>query len=272
MRALTTVLVVLGCLAPTGAGHPVAENSAPIIAGAAAPADHAVVGLAHASGEPPFCTGTLVSPHIVVTAAHCINPPLLVFFEDAGARVEVAVAASQSHPDFSLEPLAHDIGLVELATPAPSFARAITLSRTPPTAGESARFVGYGYTEVGARGDYGTRLARTADITSVAATTFRYGVATCEGDSGGPALITRAGREVLAGVTSSGDGVCGLYGIDTRVDPYAAWIDEKVAATEPALEAGGCALASGRHTEGATSALALVVVIVVGFARRRPRR
>src|SRR5437867_1888614 len=89
---------------------------------------------------------------------------------------------------------------------------AIVAGEPAPAPGAVPRFVGFGYTALGPSGDYGQRRQLRAAITEVAAGTFRYGVATCEGDSGGPALLRNGARDELVGVTSSGDAVCGLYG------------------------------------------------------------
>jgi hypothetical protein len=48
---------------------------------------------------------------------------------------------------------------------------------------------------------------------------------TCNGDSGGPAFAEVGGELLLAGVTSYGDPSCTQYGVDTRVDVYASFLD-----------------------------------------------
>lgn len=47
----------------------------------------------------------------------------------------------------------------------------------------------------------------------------------CNGDSGGPAFVTRNGVSYVAGVTSYGDAGCTSYGVSTEVSYFADWID-----------------------------------------------
>lgn len=214
-----------------------ASTPAPIINGTYDPGDPAVVGLHDSQSDVPFCTGTLVSRHVVVSAGHCVEfggPSWIYFGSDATQGGEwVPVRSFQAHPMFDYPTLANDISVVILDAPAPADVTPVPMASLPPAVGAQARFVGFGYTEVGPAGEYGRKYQMTTDITSVDATLFSYGVATCNGDSGGPAFLTVAGVEVLAGVTSSGDTPCATFGEDTRVDVYRDFIDPIVAAQDP---------------------------------------
>ena len=78
-------------------------------------------------------------------------------------------------------------------------------------------------------GEYGRKYEVTTPITFVEPGTFGYGVATCNGDSGGPAFVDIAGREYLAGVTSWGDDGCVQFGFNTRLDTFDDWVTARVA-------------------------------------------
>lgn len=252
--ALAPVTVALGAASGSPSAH---EPSAPeppapptpIINGTFDEGDLAVVGLADQKNTDPFCTGTLVSRHVIVSAGHCLEfgGPTWVYFGSSPVQGGswVPVRSYQAHPQFDGGSLANDISVVILDDDPPAAAIPVPLSGEPPVVMANMRFVGFGYTEVGPGGQYGRKYQTTATVTTMDETTFRYGIATCNGDSGGPAFVTHVdGKEYLAGVTSWGDGPCAAFGYDTRVDAYRSWIEPIVDATDPATCAtdGRCAV------------------------------
>jgi len=50
------------------------------------------------------------------------------------------------------------------------------------------------------------------------------GIGPCNGDSGGPAFISRNGVDYVAGITARGDAACTQYGLSTRVDAHIAFV------------------------------------------------
>ncbi len=203
-----------------------------------------------------LCTGTLVSPWVVVTAAHCIGPAgrmSVRFGADATvADVQRTVTGAIAHPRFDPETYAYDIGVVILGARAPEEARPWPLFEGPLDAsflGGPVRIVGFGYGGASSP-EAGVKRQGTAKITAIDATTFRLEKApsqTCKGDSGGPAFATIAGVERLVGVTSVGDSSCVSYGEQTRVDTFVAflrpWIERAARQAEPGercFHAEGC--------------------------------
>ncbi|MDP7114451.1 MAG: trypsin-like serine protease, partial [Myxococcota bacterium] len=112
--------------------------------------EHAVA-LYHGSSF--ICSGTLVTPTAVVTAAHCLDnvaDPLRVFFGVNALKpwkgVVVPVVSYEVHPQWDPVTLQNDIAIVILEEEVPiepaTLLGADQLS--PENIGDKARFVGYG--------------------------------------------------------------------------------------------------------------------------------
>ena len=217
-----------------------------------------------------LCTGEVVSPHVVLTAAHCVDPATV----GAGAQFVVftgqILSMTSPKSDFLTVQETHfnssfnssspqngnDVGVVILASP--TTIAPLPYNRAPlpqSMVGGAMRIIGYGITSASDTTGTSAGTRRTAPDTLAALDKqFVYlqdgshGI--CEGDSGGPALMTIGGEERIVGVTSFGYNGCpttgpsaggqtAYAGNDTRIDAYSDFIDQWVLMFDPPAKGPG---------------------------------
>ncbi len=214
-----------------------------------------------AVGTTKLCTGTLVSPTLVLTAAHCFEPApsgtVTVSFGDTLADPTLVVGSKEwgAHAEFCLpsdcgEEI-HDFAWVRLPAP-------VDTDLYPPTppitdqaefdelmaAGAPLTFIGFGQDE---QGGVGVKREVESALSSFTATGREFraggeGADSCFGDSGGPAMAqTSDGQWRLAGVLSRG-GECGEGGIYGVPLPELCWLSETsgVSLLPPGCESCDC--------------------------------
>jgi hypothetical protein len=266
-------LVVLGCalgLLPAAACAGGSLDAPPDLAGqggavlngefATRSTIHGTVSLVDANQGFSFCTGTLIAPDVVLTAAHC-----LVIIEEDGrisgprapddmliisgvTRISDAdqgdvsrVAENITHPSFARGPFddpargfgnLDDIGLVVLETPIEQLDPIPVLTPAAIEAsmieGSSLIVEGFGTAEE--TGQQGSGILRLAEIPLVELGDDEFiagrvgGADACPGDSGGPVYLERGGELYVVGVVSrSLPGAatrCGGGGIYTLTSAY----------------------------------------------------
>ncbi|MBS1887304.1 MAG: serine protease [Actinobacteria bacterium] len=222
------------------------------------------------------CTGTVVAPRVVLTAGHCVEdiesssivePSLIAVATGVSnlqriSRPQIStVEKVLAYPGFDPTKLQGDAGLLILSAPvtAPPIPLATEAEATLYEPGNKLTVAGWGIDnqstehapnqlqaatvpiEEPALCKEGTRrfypfFDPTHQVCTLDAPHFK--ITTCHGDSGGPAIATRAdGSQVEVGVTSLGDGTCNPASpaVFTRVDQIQTWVQSWI----NAVEAGG---------------------------------
>ncbi|WP_436994748.1 FG-GAP-like repeat-containing protein [Streptomyces sp. enrichment culture] len=186
------------------------------------------------------CSGALIDPRWIVTAASCFAASPLQGGEVAPGAPAYRTVATIGRADLTAGTGGHvtevthlvpradrDVVLARLATPATGI-RPVALASGPAAAGDTLKVAGYGRTKtqwVPDRLHVASFGVHTVDGTTLGITGATAADSVCMGDSGGPVLRERDGALELVGVSSrSWQGGC--FGVEeTRNGAVAARTD-----------------------------------------------
>jgi len=228
-RALSVALLASCATVPEIDGEP-----AEIVGGTVDSGDPSVFFLLIAGSA--SCTCELISPHVVLTARHClVNEQTDAMIPPRQLRIYVGRDFSSFVHSYT--PMAtriipgssnligfggEDLGLMILANPATE--TPLTISRDDYTLMNGQQFKAVGFGEIPS-GNSGRKYTATGMVTGTGGGYLHVNNVICQGDSGGPMLDLTSGR--VWGVTSYGDATaCGTaLGAYNALYPQLAWID-----------------------------------------------
>jgi len=281
-------LALGGCVG--GEARDTAQSVQPIIGGEPAGAwEFPATGGLVMDGQ-IYCTGTLVAPAAVLTAAHCIDPqeldgqvPDFTLLRDEAQIPDVDVNGDvfkglnvRLHPGYvrnandTSPGLVNDIGILMLARDVEEVEPELLITRGEADAslllGMELTILGYGYTDLDLTRS-GIKYKAATPLVYIGSYEIQMSEPgdpqPCYGDSGGPVFLTLAsGQRRIVGVVSRGpgeEGGCDSGAIATRADPYRDWVDST-------LDTASCSTAG--HTAPPWSVVFALLYVLVLVRRR----
>ena len=207
-------------------------------------ADRVAMVLIRGGDKAGFCSALVLSPRILLTAAHCLRPlrDMAVHYRDAaGAAVIIPIDAAIAHPLYRADAikaraLSIDLALIRTARPLdPRFAGAAIADGGPPAIGARAIVSGYGAAREGDWSSGGELRSVTLAVREPASTVLIWAAdpdgraaGACSGDSGAPIWSAdgSAAIAIVAWAQAPHGRGCGGLTQGPLLAPLKGWIEE----------------------------------------------
>lgn len=265
ITTMNIMMLVLGCHAP----RPLAVNSAhddikAVFYGREIEDNHkfskAVFAIRNTFTI--FCTATAITPRILLTAAHCLDPKESTFTITSPHFNKIGVLGYIHHPDWPTyqadkdnwiaQNKTADVALLILKSPLPTDSIFTTMDFDFEVADSSiATIVGYGINEdssyaLGRR--YGiiespilrigeTRITSTPNSIILTKPTNEAASTACSGDSGGPLYVKKADDTfVQIGIVNTSDADCLARNSFLKISSVKDWLLTNIALAEEIIQ------------------------------------
>lgn len=169
------------------------------------------ISLLNENGTEALCSGSMITSDDVLTAAHCVVTSRVVGATVGAGGQQAAVTEILVHPgvrfDAQAQAIFNDVAILKLAAPL-NLPTLPIIASDPVESGDTMAIFGYGRDENGNFQTLRSGETRIGSVTPqhlIAGFDGDEGSNSCNGDSGGPGVVTSNGQTGIVSIVSSGN-------------------------------------------------------------------